>query len=57
MTQKVLHSAKQDPPKSLYTSFAGGHFYGTENEIWAGFGPVGNTKKKLGVDNDSLSHY
>ena len=25
------------------------HFYGTEYEIWAGFGPVGNTeKKKLG---------
>jgi hypothetical protein len=20
-------------------------FYGTENEIWAGFGPVGNTDK------------
>ena len=22
--------------------------YGTENEIWAGFGPVGNTEKKWG---------
>ena len=22
-------------------------FYGTENEIWAGFGPVGSTEKKI----------
>ena len=35
-------------PKSLYRSRAGRHFYGTENEIWAGFGPVGNTEKKNG---------
>jgi hypothetical protein len=33
--------------KSLYRSRAGGHFYGTENEIWAGFWLVGNTKKKF----------
>ena len=33
-------------PKSLYRSRAGRHFYGTENEIWAGFGPVGDTEKK-----------
>jgi hypothetical protein len=31
-------------PKSLYIS----NFYGTEIEIWAGFGPVGNTEKKFG---------
>jgi hypothetical protein len=30
----------------LYRSRAGRHFYGTENEIWAGFGPVGNTEEK-----------
>ena len=24
------------------------NFYGTEIEIWAGFGPVGNTEKKIG---------
>ena len=36
------------PAKSLYRSHAGRHFYGTENEIWAGFGPVGNTEKKIG---------
>ena len=36
--------------KSLYRSSAERHFYGTENVIWAGFGPVGNTerKKRLG---------
>ena len=32
--------------KRLYRSCAGIHFYRTENEIWAGFGPVGNTEKK-----------
>ena len=32
--------------KSLYKSRAGRHFYGIENEIWAGFGPIGNTEKK-----------
>jgi hypothetical protein len=26
-------------------SCAGSHFYGTEYEIWADFGPVGNTGK------------
>ena len=34
-------------PKSLYRSHLGKHFYGTENVIWAGFGPVGNTEKKI----------
>ena len=33
--------------KSLYKSCAGRHFYGRENVIWAGFGPVGNTEKKM----------
>ena len=28
--------------KSLYRSRAGRDFYGTENDIWAGFGVVGN---------------
>ena len=32
----------------IYRSSAGSHFYGTEYEIWAGFGPVGNTEKKIG---------
>ena len=31
-------------------SRAGSHFYGTEYEIWADFGPVGNTEKKFGAD-------
>ena len=29
---------------------AGRHFYGTENLIWAGFRPVGNTEKKNWAD-------
>ena len=33
--------------KSLYRSRARRHFYGTENEILAVFGPVGNTGKKI----------
>ena len=31
-----------------------GDFYGTGIEIWAGFGPVGNTEKKLGADYEQL---
>ena len=31
--------------KSLYRSRAGSPFYGTEYEILADFGPVGNTEK------------
>ena len=30
------------------------NFYGTEIEIWAGFGPVGNTEKKFGADYGQL---
>ena len=29
--------------KPLYRSCAGSNFYGTDIEIWAGFGPVGST--------------
>ena len=32
-------------PKSLYISWVLSNFYGTKIEIWAGFGPVGNTEK------------
>ena len=42
------------PAKSLYKSRAGRYFYGTENEIWAGCGPVGNTEKKWGADYEQL---
>ena len=43
-------------PKSLYRSRAGSHFYGTEYEyeIWADFGPVGNTEKKCWADYEQL---
>ena len=37
---------------SLYRNRAGTHFYGTENEIWAGFVPV--LKKKWGADYDQI---
>ena len=30
------------------------HFYGTENVIWAGFGPIGNTGKKNWADYEQL---
>ena len=32
--------------KVLYRSRAGSHFYGSEYEIWAGSGPVGNNEKR-----------
>ena len=35
--------------KSLYRSGTGNHFYGTEYEIWANFGPIGNIEKKWGL--------
>ena len=41
-------------PKSLYLSCAVSNFYGTEIEIWAGFGPVGNTEKKIWADYEQL---
>ena len=30
------------------------NLYGTEIEIWAGFGPVGNTEKKIWADYEQL---
>ena len=36
--------AIQKRSKSSYRSHTGRHFYGTKNEIWAGFGAVGNTE-------------
>ena len=35
--------------KSLYISLMVSSFYGTEIEIWVGFGPVGNFEKKKGT--------
>ena len=34
--------------KSLYINHMVSNFYGTGIEIRAGFGPVGNTEKKIG---------
>ena len=30
------------------------NFHGTEIEIWADFGPVGNNEKKIGEDYEQL---
>jgi hypothetical protein len=41
------HNQYTDYPvisKSLYRSCTGSHFHGTENDILADFGPVGNTE-------------
>jgi hypothetical protein len=40
--------------KSLYISRAVSNFYGTEIEIWAGFGPVGNNEKENWADYEQL---
>ena len=32
------------------------NFYGTEIEIWVGFGPVGNTEKKFGPIMSNFCH-
>ena len=42
---QLKHFPQNLLPKSLYRSCAGSHFYGTKYEIWADFGPVGNTEK------------
>ena len=36
--------------KSLERSPAVGDFYGTGIEIWAGFGPIGSTEKRVWAD-------
>ena len=40
--------------KSLHISCAVSNFYGTEIEIWAGFGLVGNSEKKIWADYEQL---
>jgi hypothetical protein len=52
--KKIAHPITYVTTKSSYRSCTGRHFYGTENEIWAGFGLVGNTEKKLGADYEQL---
>ena len=36
--------------QSFYRSPTGRHFYGTENEVFAGFGPINNTEKNNWAD-------
>ena len=47
-TEDMLAFIDHYRPKSLYRSRARSHFYGTEYEICADFGPDGNTEKKVG---------
>ena len=48
-THHISNLAKYRQHQShFYKSHAGKHFYGTENDIWAGFEPVGNSEKKNG---------
>ena len=45
-SEKSLHIFMNGlSPKSLYRSHLGSHLYGTEYEILADFGPIGNTEK------------
>jgi hypothetical protein len=54
-TPKIQYTENEDlKPKSLCRSCIGRHFYGTENVIWAGFGPIGNTEKKVWADYEQL---
>jgi hypothetical protein len=45
---EVFQKLAYVPSKVIYRSLAGRDFFGTENEIWASFEPVGNTEKKCG---------
>ena len=40
--------------KSLQRSPKVGDFYGTGIEIWAGYGPIGNTEKRVWADYEQL---
>ena len=41
-------------PKVIIEKSCGGDSYGTEIEIWAGFGPDGNSKKEIGPSMSSF---
>ena len=48
-TNFIYQSDSEMTKQSHYIEVAqGDNFNRIENEIWAGFGPVGNTKKKWG---------
>ena len=44
--QLKMVDAATEPAREI--SHAASNFYGTEIEIWAGFGPVGSNEKHLG---------
>jgi hypothetical protein len=53
-SNQILKELIQVEQKSLYRSRSGRHFYGTENVIWAGFGPIGKSEKKVWADYEQL---
>ena len=54
---RIMHENYGENQSFFYRRSAGSHFYGIEYEIWAGFGPVGNTKKEnWGADYEQLFH-
>ena len=46
--REISEMLKLQQAKSLYKSPALSNFYETENQVWTGFGPLGNTEKKIG---------
>ena len=38
----------------MYISCVVSNFHGTEFDIWAGFGPIGSTEKKVWADYEQL---
>ena len=41
---KNMQAAAYNVARTVYIIHVVSHFYGTEFEIWAGFGPVGSTE-------------
>ena len=54
MFVKVKALRRELRTKSFYIIRTGSHFYGTEYEIWADFGPVENNEKKLSIMSNFL---
>ena len=44
----LAHKLTPSSNQNNYIEVTRTHFYGTEYEIWADFGLVGNTEKKVG---------
>ena len=53
-TQEEGSCRKNLLPKIIMEKSRGGRFLWKISKIWAGFGPVGNTEKKIGADYEQL---